>query len=78
MKILSKKDKKPRIKLGKLESRQARMGYLFVAPWIIGAFAFLLIPLAQSFYYMWYNIRITPNGMKFTFLGTGNFTQIWL
>ncbi|SER63930.1 carbohydrate ABC transporter permease [Butyrivibrio fibrisolvens] len=78
MKIFGKKEKKPRIKLGKLESREARMGYLFVAPWLVGVLAFLLIPLAQSFYYMWYNIRITPNGMKFTFLGTGNFTQIWL
>jgi ABC-type sugar transport system permease subunit len=27
---------------------------------------------------MWYNIRITPLGTNFTFVGTGNFTQIWL
>jgi ABC-type sugar transport system permease subunit len=27
---------------------------------------------------MWYNIRITPLGTKFTFVGTGNFTQIWM
>jgi ABC-type sugar transport system permease subunit len=39
---------------------------------------FLLVPLAESFYYMWYNIRITPLGTNFTFVGTGNFTQIWL
>jgi ABC-type sugar transport system permease subunit len=40
--------------------------------------AFLIYPLIQSFYYMWYNIRITPLGTKFTFVGTGNFTQIWM
>jgi ABC-type sugar transport system permease subunit len=73
-----KKQKKPKVKLGKLEKREARYGYLFVAPWIIGVIAFLLFPLGQSFYYMWYNIRITPLKTNFTFVGTGNFTQIWL
>jgi ABC-type sugar transport system permease subunit len=73
-----KKQKKPKVKLGKLEKREARYGYLFVAPWIIGVILFLLFPLVQSFYYMWYNIRITPLGTNFTFVGTGNFTQIWL
>jgi ABC-type sugar transport system permease subunit len=73
-----KKQKKPKVKLGKLEKREARYGYLFVAPWIIGVIAFLIYPLIQSFYYMWYNIRITPLGTKFTFVGTGNFTQIWM
>ena len=73
-----KKAKKPKIRPGKLEARESRMGYLFVAPWIIGVIIFLLIPLGQSFYYMWYNIRITPLEMKFTPVGTGNFTQIWL
>jgi len=70
--------KKPKIKLGKLEKREARMGYFFIAPWLIGVLLFLLIPLGQSFYYMWFNIRITPKGTKFIPVGTGNFTQIWL
>lgn len=73
-----KKQKKPKVKLGKLEKREARFGYVFVAPWIIGVLLFLLWPLGQSFYYMWYNIRITPLKTVFTFVGTGNFTQIWL
>lgn len=73
-----KKQKKPKIKLGKLEKREARVGYLFVAPWIIGVLMFLLIPLGQSFYYMWFNIRITPLGTNFTYVGTQNFTQIWM
>lgn len=73
-----KKEKKPKIKLGKLEKREARMGYLFVLPWIIGVLVFLLWPLGQSFYYMWFNIRITPLETKFIYVGTQNFTQIWL
>ncbi len=73
-----KKQKKPKVKLGKLEKREARMGYLFVAPWIIGVLLFLLIPLGQSFYYMWFNIRITPLGTVFNYVATQNFTQIWM
>ena len=73
-----KKIKRPKVKLGKLEAREARMGYFFVLPWVIGVLAFMLIPLGQSFYYMWFNIRITPLETKFTPVGTGNFTQIWL
>ncbi len=72
------KEKKPKIKPGRLEKREARMGYLFVAPWLIGVFLFLLYPLGQSFRYVWYNIRITPIETKFIWVGTGNFTQIWL
>lgn len=73
-----KKMKKPRIKLGKLEKREARAGWLFVLPWVIGVAVFMLYPLCQSFYYMWFNIRITPLGTKFIPVGIGNFTQIWL
>ncbi len=72
------KQKKPKIKPGRLEAREARMGYFFVLPWVIGVLAFLMIPLGQSFYYMWFNIRITPLATKFIYVGTGNFTQIWL
>lgn len=73
-----KKIKKPKVKLGKLEKREARAGWLFVLPWVIGVAVFMLYPLCQSFYYMWFNIRITPLGTKFTPVGIGNFTQIWL
>lgn len=74
----AEKKKKVHIKRGRLEAREARAGYFFVLPWLIGVCIFLIYPLCTSFYYMWYNIRITPLGTKFTFVGTGNFTQIWL
>lgn len=72
------KEKKVKIKQGKLARREARMGYFFILPWLIGIVLFLLYPLGQSFRYIWYNIRITPLGTKFNFIGTGNFTQIWM
>ena len=73
-----KKEKKPKGRLGKLEKREALAGYAFIAPWLVGVLLFLLYPLCQSFYYMWFNIRITPLKTAFTYVGTGNFTQIWL
>lgn len=73
-----KKTKNPKGKIGKLERKDAIAGYFFVLPWIIGVLAFMLYPLGQSFYYMWFNIRITPLETKFNYVGTGNFTQIWL
>ena len=45
------KNKKIKIKQGRLEAREARMGYLFLLPWLIGVVVFLLFPLGQSFYY---------------------------
>ncbi len=52
------------------------MGYLFMIPWFIGAGVFLAYPLISSFWYALNNIRITPLGRVFTFVGQGNFTQI--
>ena len=34
-----KKQKKPKIKVGKLEKREARAGYFFTLPWVIGVIA---------------------------------------
>ncbi len=73
----AKKNKK-RIKPGRLAKREAITGLIFVAPWIIGACLFLAYPLITSFYYALNNIRITPIGKNYTFVGYGNFTQILL
>ncbi|MDR0949532.1 MAG: sugar ABC transporter permease [Lachnospiraceae bacterium] len=68
----------PKIKAGRLARREAIAGLLFVSPWIAGAIIFLFYTMGTSFYYALNNIRITPRGKSFTFLGTGNFTQILL
>ena len=78
-KKLSKEEKnKKKVKPGRLAKREALTGLLFVSPWIVGAVMFLAYPLITSFWYALNNIRITPLGKNFTFLGYGNFTQILL
>lgn len=72
------KKQKKKAKPGKLAKREAITGLLFILPWIIGALAFLAYPLITSFYYALNNIRITPLGKNFNFVGYGNFTQILL
>lgn len=72
----SEKKNKQKIKPGRLAKREAITGLLFVSPWIVGALIFLAYPLITSFWYALNNIRITPKGKNFTFLGYGNFTQI--
>lgn len=72
------KQNKKKIKPGRLARREAITGLMFVLPWIFGACIFLAYPLITSFYYALNNIRITPVGKNFTFVGYGNFTQILL
>lgn len=67
-----------KIKPGRLEKRDNRMGLVFMIPWFIGFAVFLAYPLITSFWYALNNIRITPLGKIFTFVGYGNFTQILL
>lgn len=65
-----------KVSSGRIERKEAKMGLLFVSLWIVGALIFLAYPLCTSFWYALNNIRITPKGKIFTFLGYGNFTQI--
>ncbi len=79
-KKLSKEEKANRKKMkpGRLAKRDAMVGLMFILPWIIGAIMFLAYPMINSFYYALNNIRFTTLGLKFTYVGYGNFTQILL
>lgn len=70
------KKNRVRVKPGRLAKRDAMVGLAFISPWIIGACMFLLYPLGASFWYSLNNIRQTPLGKKYTFLGQGNYTEI--
>lgn len=59
-----------------LKQREGMMGYLFVLPWIIGVFIFVLRPLVQSFHFALSQVKMTPKGREITFIGIQNFTQI--
>lgn len=79
-KKMNKEEKKNRKKMkpGRLAKREAITGLLFITPWIIGALMFLAYPLITSFRYALNNIRISPMGLMFNFVGQENFTQILL
>ncbi len=61
----------------KLKRRESQMGYVFVAPWMLGALVFLIVPLIQSFYYSLQNVKITPKGRVFQFIKFQNYTDIF-
>lgn len=61
----------------KLKRRESLMGYVFVAPWMLGAMIFLIIPLIQSFHYSLQNVKITPKGRIFQFIKFQNYTDIF-
>lgn len=61
----------------KLKRRESLMGYVFVAPWMLGALVFLIVPLIQSFHYSLQNVKITPKGRVFQFIKFQNYTDIF-
>jgi len=71
-----KKERLKKIKPGRLEKKEARMGYVFILPWIIGAVVFLIIPLGQSFWYSLNKITFSPLGMEFKYISYANYTEI--
>lgn len=48
-------------------------GFLFVLPWVIGFILFFAGPLITSFKYSFYNMELTPDGLKGSFAGWDNF-----
>ena len=72
------KSKQRKSKQGKLARREAITGLIFISPWIVGTLIFLVYTIGTSFWYSLNNIRITPLGKTFNFVGYGNYTQILL
>jgi ABC-type sugar transport system permease subunit len=73
---MSKKQKMKQIKPGKIEKREARMGYLFITPWLIGVVLFLIKPMVESFQFGLADIKMTPSGRILKFIGYANYTDI--
>jgi len=59
---------------GKRQLREDISGYLFISPWMIGFFAFAIIPIAMSFYYSFtrFNILEAP-----VLIGIANFRRMF-
>lgn len=68
---MSKKTKKRRGDAH--QRRQNRLGYLFMAPWIIGFLVFTLFPFAATVYLSFNNVVSTIAGWEITFVGFENY-----
>ncbi len=52
-----------------------RAGYIFIAPWLIGFFVFIIIPMGLSFYYAFTNY--TSLSPSVTWVGLANFERMF-
>ena len=65
--------KKQKNKLAGLQKRKAISGYLFISPFIIGFLAFMVKPLAQSFYMSFCDVELGAATFNMHWLGIDNF-----
>ncbi len=72
-----KKKIKVKIKSGKLKKREARMGYMFVMPYIIGVLAFFAYPLIMSFVYSVCDSTYSRGVQILTFIGSDNYARVF-
>ena len=49
---------KRRFGMSRLAWREARWGYIFLAPWVIGFLAFTLIPMVATFVFTLTNVNL--------------------
>ena len=60
-----------------LVARREMKGYVFLLPWLIGFVVFFLVPLVQSVWYSWHDVKVTANGLKMIWVGWDNYTYIF-
>ena len=60
-----------------LVTRREMKGYVFLLPWLIGFVTFFLVPLVQSVWYSWHDVKVTANGLKMTWVGWENYRYIF-
>lgn len=59
----------------KLRQTEARYGYLFILPWLIGFVALFLRPLLTSVKYAFSEVTFKPTGINTVFNGISNFKK---
>ena len=67
----------PRLKRGKMsdsEKYEAKLGYAFISPWLIGFLVFYLVPLGASFVISLFDYNLATNEASFT--GLDNWTRM--
>ena len=61
----------------KLDRRQARQGYLFLIPLLIGLVWFFLVPIVQSLLFSVCNVSITGSGYNISWAGFGSYVELF-
>lgn len=66
-------------KVRSIEHRNARNGFYFILPWIIGITLFFISPLVQSILFSFCDVNLGDfGGLEFKFIGIDNFKRIFL
>lgn len=62
----------------RLSARKNLKGYLYVSPFLIGFFAFFLVPLIQTIAFSLSELKIVPTGYTTTPVGLANYNRVLL
>ena len=60
-----------------LVARREMKGYVFLLPWLIGFVCFFVVPLVQSVWYSWHDVKVTANGLKMSWVGWDNYAYLF-
>jgi multiple sugar transport system permease protein len=65
----------PRIRMTPLARREARQGYLFISPWIIGFLAFTAVPMLATLVFTFFNLTLSQEE-PLRFVGLDNYARL--
>lgn len=60
-----------------LVTRRELKGYIFLIPWLIGVVFFFTVPLVQSAWYSFHEVRVTSQGLRLSWIGWENYKYIF-
>ena len=63
-------------KIGSVEKRKSRNGFLFVLPWLVGCLLFFISPMLQSVAFSFSDVRVATDGLETNFVGLKNFLYV--
>ena len=64
------------LRLKPLARREAKWGYIFIAPWVIGFLAFTFLPMVASFIFTFTNINLAQE-KPLAFIGLTNWLRLF-
>lgn len=73
----AKRAKQQRKAAAALSERQARAGYWFILPWIVGVIFLFLVPVITSLIYSFCEVGVRAGGIKLDFQGIDNYIYIF-